>query len=262
MRLLITILIFATGYSVALGQVQSLTGFIYDHKSQLPLHGAHVGNHTKAILATTDPYGGFSLPGSVGDSVSISFVGYAQLDFIVTKEDLEEGSIFSLKPSKTLLGEVVVTPFPDYIRFKEMILEVDPVDSNISVIIPKVGPYAFYDPREAPLTQDLLAPSIGVSFDIEGLTKKGKEKKKLKKKITLEKKWGQARAKFNREWVGDITELEGDQLTDFIDFCDFSLKYILETHLIEIKDEIMAQLELFKSEIVSDLDENQYSPGS
>ena len=239
---------------------QGLKGYVEDGTTHLSLHGAHIQNLTSKKLVTTAPNGTFDLPVEVGDSLLITYIGYEDYSLVVEDELLEERLFISLKPAEVTLDDVVVTPFPEYSRFKQMIIDTDPPDSSLTVSLPKVGKYAYYDARTVPIGGDLAALTIGIPFDLEGLTKRGKEKKKLKKKLEMERKWRIARQKFNRDWVGKLTKLEGDELTDFIAFCDFSVEYLVDASLIDIQDHVMTKLEKYQAKNQPKGD--NYSPGA
>ena len=144
-----------------------------------------------------------------------------------------------------------------------MILETEPQDSSLAISLPTVGKYAFYDPRSEPLPlqEELFPPAIAIPVDLERFTKRGKEKKKLQEILEKERQWSLASQKFNRQWVKDLTTLDGDELTDFIAFCDFSVEYINETHLVDLENQIMALLDQFKSQDEDPYD-FPYTPGS
>ena len=54
--------------------------------------------------------------------------------------------------------------------------------------------------------------------------------------------------KFTREWVGENTKLEGDKLTSFIAYCDFSVEYLASATLFDIHQRMMAILPEFLEE--------------
>jgi len=239
-----------------------LKGYIENENTKTPLHGAHVKNLTSRKLTTSGPNGTFDLPVNVGDSIVITYVGYEPFSIVVKDGLLKSRLTISLNLLEVSLEEVVVTPLPEYAEFKQMIIDLDPPDSTLNLVLPKVGVYAFYDPRSAPIgNKEFSPPSVGVSLDFEGLTKRGKEKKKLQKKLASEKKWQLAREKFNRDWVKSLTQLEGVELTDFIAFCDFSADHIIETHIIELKTEILALLKEFKEDQIPS-EKNRRFPGA
>ena len=242
-----------------LAQQGELKGYVEDKTTLLPLHGAHIQNHTTRKLVISDPDGTFILPVSIGDSVVISYTGFYTASFIIDGPSIQTRQFYSLEPSELSLQDVVITPVPEYWDFKKELLNTDPVDSSIKIDVPKVGKYTFYDPRTAPLDGEKDAPMFSIPIDLEKLSKKGREKKKFEKVLQKEQKWKEAHLKFNRDLVAQLTDLEGDELTNFISFCDFSVDHILDTHVLELKEEILALLSEFKSKGSFD---DRYPPGA
>ena len=256
--ILALLLVFIHSYCFA--QQQELKGYIEDQSSVLPLHGAHIQNITSQQLAISAPNGTFSLLVSEGDSIIISYTGYQFHAFKVEAHHIAERQFISLMPDQVILKDVVVTPFPEYWRFKELILETQPVDSSVHINLPKVDKYAFYDPRTASLDGDLGAPTVSIPFDLEKFTKKGKEKKKLKEILERERKWKSAQSRFNRDWVAKLSGLTGDELTDFIAFCNFTADHIIETSLTDLKNQVLVLLEEFRSGL--DSSDGMKNPGA
>ena len=157
-----------------------------------------------------------------------------------------------------MLDEVSVTPLPTYQRFKDLVLETEGADTSFHIELPQVEiPYEPLTAQE--LTDQTLAPSIDVRFSLDGLTKKGKEKKKVAR--MLQKKQVEERAfhKFNRDWIAEQTGLKGDKLTDFIAFCDFTPEYLDKTTLFEIHERMMELLITFKEKHKGD---DHHTPGA
>lgn len=243
------------------GQGEPLEGYIEDQSNFLPLHGAHIQNHSSKKLVISAPNGTFTMPVAIGDSIAISYTGFETQSFVVTQDHIEKRQFFSFKPDEVTLQDIVVTPFPEYWRFKQLILEIDPPDSSLNIQVPSVGKYAFYDPRSTPLNQNLEAPMVRIPFDLERFTKRGKEKKKLAEILAQDRKWKLANEKFNRDWVASLTNLEADELTSFIAFCNFSADYIIETHLVDLKTQVLVLLEEFNSDS-KESGKEHYSPGA
>ena len=258
---LVFLLILLTPAILTFSQQEVFKGFIISTDYDIPLHGAHIKNLSQNTLVTSRLNGTFEIPVFSGDTLEITYVGYQTQLLTIDLNALDNRTSISMQLEKVILDDIVVTPFPEYSDFKQMILELDPPDSSLKIKVPAVGRLAFYDPREAPVVFDPTAPSIAIPFNLEGLTKLGKEKKKYRKVLELEKQWKEAHEKFNREWVAEITGLEGQELTSFIAFCDFSAKYIIETHLIELKEEMLALLDEFQS-TTANMNENRYTPGA
>jgi hypothetical protein len=86
----------------------------------------------------------------------------------------------------------------------------------------------------------------GVLFSVPILSPEEKEMIKLKKILEKEKVQKIINEKFNREIVADLTGLKEEDLTEFIVFCNFSEKYLLETNQYDILVKVLEKLELYK----------------
>jgi hypothetical protein len=78
---------------------------------------------------------------------------------------------------------------------------------------------------------------------------KGIDRQKAFKEIIAKQKEMERiiHAKFNRVLVGDLTQLDGDELTRFIAFCNFSDDYLYETDLFTITEDLYAKLQDFQN---------------
>ena len=248
---------------LATGQELRFHGIITDLESGETVIGVHVQNISQKKLAISNAKGAFILPSEMGDSVLITHVGFDPQVFIMDGRLLAEAQIIRLTPSITSLAEVEVNIFPEYWRFKQMIIDTQPVDSSLQFDLPKVAYSKHMTTSSQQLEEPLLAPTIGIPFDLGGLTKKGKERKKLQLLLRQQYMKDLAYRKFSREWVADATNLSGNELTDFIEYCDFSIEYLNKTPLIDIHKEMMALLQQFKKERPDEGNQkDQYTPGA
>ena len=224
-----------------------MQGRIKDAKTGKVLIGAHIQNISSNKLQVSDQDGRFRMQALEGDTLVISFTGFQTLGWEVEEKWFENETEFELVADTIHLDEVVIGLFPDYARFKQLLLETEPEDTfevyGMSSL-PTFAPSARYAPIQHP---DIVL-AVGFRFNPESLTKKGKEKRKMKEVLErsslIEKSW----KKFNRDWVAEMTQLEGDELTSFIVFCEFSPEYIVETPLFLIHEKMMALLEDFRDE--------------
>lgn len=261
------IFLFAFFLSITLAgfsQRENLLGTVIDSTTGDGLIGVHISNLNSQKLAITSVDGDFTIPIKAADTLIVSHVGYEKAVLIITK-DWSNNLTISLTPQATELEEVRVSILPEYSRFKQMIIETQPMDSSLVVFgldaIPlDAYPEAANERKVGP--PDLMAPSIGIGFDLGGLTKKGKEKKKLQKILARRELERVAYQKFNRDWVAKETNLTGDELTDFIAFCQFSPEYIVNTRLYDIHEKMMALLIEFKEKRSSQKEDNRFSPGA
>lgn len=183
---------------------------------------------------------------------------------MVNENSPMDSTKFYLLQEAIQLSEVEVNVFPEYSRFKQLVLETQPMDSSHVVFGLDAIPLDAF-PLEANEKKvpppDFHAPAVAIKFDLGGLTKAGKEKKKLEKILAKQEMARTAHRKFNRDWVAKETKLEGDDLTDFIAYCKFTTKYLVETSLFEIHQRMMALLDTFHSD-KSKSDNRSYNPGA
>jgi len=254
-------LIFLLIYYYSSSQSTVLSGYITDKGN--PIHGAHVYNYKTKALTISNTEGKFLMPVELNDSILISHVGYESVHFIADSLLVSETIFISLKANLIMLDEVQVL-LPSYVSFKERILETNPLDSFQVYGLDQVD-YSQVSYPQPPSTKDPEmehgGAGVGIRFDLGGLTKKGKELRKYRKLKERETLIAKANHKFNREWVGQITKLEGDRLTDFIAFCKFTPEYIVSTPLYGIEKNMRRLLAEFKKEKQRSNDEG-YQPGA
>lgn len=244
---------------IGLGQEGELRGIIKEASSEEPMIGVHIRNITAGTFTISAANGTFKIPVSKGDTLLLTHIGYMDANHFIDDTATSGTLEFHLQRGSTELPEVTVTVFPEYWRFKQMVLETEPVDSVITFDLPVVN---YYQPPTIQEKMDpALRPNIGIPFSMDGLTKKGKERKKLQKLLERKTIVDKANLKFNREWVASATKLSGDRLTDFIAFCKFTPEYIAETPLFAIHEKMMALLEDFTKDY-PDEKQNRFSPGA
>jgi len=215
-------------------------GIVKDSLNQQPMTGAHIRNLTAGSLTSTNEHGKFKMPIQVGDTLLLTSVGYQEIMRVADSSWLQEKEIlFLLSTSTVYLDEVVVGQLPEYERFKQMILEEQPNDTVFQVYgMPKV----VVGPKSANPSLTVSGP---VSMLYSAFSKREKEKRKMQQILEKEHIATQARLKFTREWVAENTGLDGDKLTSFIAFCDFSDDYLASETLFAIRERMLELLPVF-----------------
>ncbi len=216
-------------------------GVVVDSVSNERLIGAHIRNVNAGSLTSTNAEGKFRIPGRVGDSVVISSVGYKTLLWVADSSWFNEQEKEFLLPRNTIyLDEVVVGDFPEYGRFKEMVLKEQPKDTTFKVFgVPQV----VMDPYPVLEKNEYLNPVFVFFHPISAMhhsfSKKEKEKRKMQQIRKRKHMTAKAYVKFTREWVAENTKLEGDKLTSFIAYCDFSVEYLASASLFDIQQRML-----------------------
>lgn len=248
-RLIFIALMFFSYYST-IAQRTYVYGVVRDSLTNENLIGVHIKNIDAGSLTSTNEDGKFRMPAQSGDTLVFSSVGHKTLAWIADSSWFASEEIEFLLPVNTIyLDEVVVGEFPEYERFKDLIIKEQPKDTTFEIFgVPQV----VMDPYPQLEKSEYLNPVFmffhPVSAIHHSVSKKEKEKRMMqhirRTKHTTEK----ARLKFTREWVSENTKLEGDKLTSFIAYCNFSDAYLATSSQFAIYELMMDLLPKFLKE--------------
>lgn len=105
------IIIFFLALSTSLqAQETSLKGVITN--GEAPLEAAHILNLSKEVQVISDADGAFEIGASVSDTLVITFLGYSQLNFLVTQAQLNaESNLIEMSKDGIPLEEVTVESY-------------------------------------------------------------------------------------------------------------------------------------------------------
>jgi hypothetical protein len=225
--MIILIILSQLAYSQKKDSTIHFFGNLYDADTFKPIRNAHIININNNRATISDTLGNFDIRLNPGDSLKISSIGYRQKFYQYTGE--WKNDVFESIPLKERIyeiSEVEITPWGTYEEFKERFLNLDRETPR-----EKIHPLAWDFLKERPEEVEPIEPGISspISMIYNLLSQEGKERRKyqeIKKKEPREKK---INSKFNREIVGNLTGLEGEKLDRFMEFCNFTDEYILNT---------------------------------
>lgn len=225
-----------------------ITGTLMDSTNLEPLQFAHVQNIDLALGTLTDRSGRFRIPANEKDTLVFSIVGYQTLAWIITEKHLADTALTFKLPSDTiLLNEVTISELPSEEEFKRRILATKVEDTSFwyhGVANPVFKGDRTLDEKYVSNPLFLLAhPITGWHYKF---SKKEKERRKMHKINQQAFKRGRVEMKFTRNWVGEVTGLEGDVLTDFMSFCDYELDYLEKTPLYMIQEDLLVKFDEFQ----------------
>lgn len=227
---------------------KSFSGTIIDDSLGHTLPSVHLWNESTRTGSISNAAGEFSIHVRGRDTIVFSTIGYHSY-VIVLSPPLNQQAVIGLKPKKYEIGEVVVRRFRNYESFKYQVLHhalPEPVAAQSTSYIKLSSTAAALDQdRERAIKDKVESGRIGY---ITPLGKGVDREKAFKEKIRrLEKRERVIHAKFNRVMVGELTQLEGDQLTEFIALCNFSDEYLFETDFYTIIEAMYVKLEDYLS---------------
>lgn len=229
---------------------QTLTGIVQSSEEGLSIEGAHIVNISKNELAISSQLGNFKIVGEIGDTLVVSNINYIKRQFIVnTKNRIS----ILLTPNLIQLEEVIVSNLPKTANdFRKKLIAMPMQDNG------KFLPYGIKPakPRSEipPLYNRSVNSGVGyvVMNPLKSITRKlsSEFEEKVKyyalkadedDKIIRDKK-------FNRSLVASLSNLDGDELTDFIHFMDLTNSFIQSASEYEIAERIKEELKKYRKE--------------
>lgn len=191
----------------------------------------------------SDTLGYFRIMAGVNDLLLITAIGYYDLPVLLNDSllHMKELRILRLIPRIYPITEVKIGQLGTYEQFKYNLLNLDLPEPEFqlhSSVIPDI--------EKGIDTLNLIGP-LSVMSPISTiyylLSKEGKSLRKLEKITEEEQFLSQVKHKYNREMLKRITGMEGEELYDFITFCNFSREFLLEASEYEIIETILEKLE-------------------
>jgi len=223
------ILIFCLAHaSLSLAQDRVLlAGFLKNQLNEEPVANVHVMNITDSLASISSLEGAFKIPVHLGDSLVFTSIGFHSKALIVTEKELNADYVeVKLSQRQYQLGEVEVNPFGTKDQFRKKFMELEVDDGSIKIVGVQ-GPSK--ERRTIPITEDadeikkakhlFKSPA---SFLYGNFSKDAKMRQKLHRLEAEKAKNQYNNKKFNEDVVHRITQYEGAQLIEFMDYCNFS----------------------------------------
>lgn len=198
-----------------------LKGRLFDQETLKPIPFASILilNKSKGVASSSE--GRFSFPVSLGDSLKISFVGYADYFLEITEaiRDQEEPLSIFMKTEALELGTFEVFGLSEdfYLRRKKLDTLKFELPFNISEF-PLIGP-----------PDEFVPPSyqqFGISISIFNIMEKKPQQARVIRAMKAAESFQKQRkaqrdAVFNKEIVKRITRIDDRVIDEFMDFCNF-----------------------------------------
>ncbi len=228
----LVILSFNTAFS------QQIKGLVLSSQDSLGIEGSHILNITKQRIAISSTLGNFIIRGVIGDTLVISNVNYLTRKFIV---NLKNDITVILNPNTIQLQEVIVSNLP--------VTEADFRQTLIEMSMQGDGKFLPFGLKPAKPMSEI--PPV-YNRDMGGLkyTFSGKKIKEKVKYYKIQADLDNAilrNKKYNREIVASLTELEGDDLTNFIMYMDLDITFITNSTDYEITLKIQKEFETYQA---------------
>jgi hypothetical protein len=224
------------------------SGRIINEQTGTPIKFAHIINQTWSHLAISDTLGYFRIRVRLNDLLIITSIGFYDLPIYIYDSIIAENRlhIYHMIPKIYSLPGVNVLRLGTYEQFKYNFL-------NLQLPQPEhpASTLVLQDIEKGIDTLGITEPaSIGspITAIYNLVSKEGKSLRKLKKLKEEEEFWKQVEYKYNPEMLGRITGLQGPELFEFINFCNFSHKFVLESSEYEIIEKVLDKLKEYREQ--------------
>lgn len=210
--------------------------FLKDASNKKAIGFAHVYNETRKFGAIADSSGYFATNVKVGDTLVCMALGYLGKLHIISLNDTNTSTIFIASRSYEI-EEVSLSIPRTYDEFKVAFMEVE-VDKDRPIrALPKYNPYKTPQLLD---TNVIASPAYFVFHPVSALYYKYSKEEKSKRKVWYlkqqELKQGIVDEKYNRTMITEMTGFEGDELINFMGWCNFSFNYLYGLTPLEIRE--------------------------
>ncbi len=233
------------------GQIDSssigiFSGTIIDDSLEFAIPSVHLWNESARMGSISSDSGEFSIKARGQDTVVFSAIGYySQVVFV--SSSLNQRVVLRLKPKKYEIGEVVFRRFRSYESFKYQVIHLELPESKISVLKEHIEVTSIAAAIEADRERAIKLKLDGFGYTTPPGPGINPLKAFKEKTLKLEKRQRVINAKFNRELVGDITHLNGEELSEFIALCNFSEEYLYAADLPTIIEDLYTKLDDYQN---------------
>ncbi len=201
---------------------------------------AHIIDLRRGHATISDTSGRFQLPVMRNDSIRISAIGYqvkyvSLRRYIPVKDSIKLTVVMKKKIYDLATVDIYQIRWQVFkAEFMETEVEEDKTAKNIKIWMNSLFP-------EGELR--MLYQSGRVGFTIPYTSKDEKQRKKVK---SMERKFNIIQPKFNDKLITELTGLEGEDIKDFIDYCNFQEGFLLYATEYEIAEAIQNKWEQYK----------------
>lgn len=220
-------------------------GKVLDSSTNLPVAFAHVINVNKSIATITDTTGYFRIVMLKSDTIKISSIGYEIKYFILPDSCKSAKQFFTISINPTSYQINTIDIYDQ--RWKAFVYDVS--TTKIKEDETQQRLQLWFD-NLVPVDELVMLATAarGFGFPLNYKTSIDKQLAKveeLKRQAELDKI---AEEKFNIELVGKITKLEGDELVNFMQYCNFDRSFILKRTEYDLIVIVMEIFEIYKED--------------
>lgn len=256
MKKIIATFIFCLVFLCSFAQTKVLSSRVYDGITYQPLGGVSIYNMNTHKFAFSEKDGRFSIAVSMNDTLVFSKSVYRQLVICVDKKVFNGYEDFLLYYKATMLKEVHIFAInSSYEGFKKDIVNLKlpeyykSAEVKLSEFEKANATYNNNGGNVLSLAGSALTSPI--SFLYDKYSHKGKMNRLYSEMLANEDEINRIQDKYNREIVGNLTGLSGDELLDFMMYCRFSYYDLVRMSDEEIRLQILSKFHNYQADKIN-----------
>lgn len=202
----------------------SLNGQLTDSVTKDPLAFASVLVINKNKGIATDLQGRFNIPVTIGDSIKVSSVGYADYTFLVTNEMANSDfiKIIELSQEAFALDDFEIFQLPDDFYLKRKLPDTMPPIQGLGwASLPLIGIPSKYVPTADPQFQ-VFSMAVPIFQETSRNPKQARMIRRMEAALSFKSQRKIEREKyFNKALVKKVTRIDERVIDEFMEFCNF-----------------------------------------
>jgi len=229
-------------------QVRSwMKGRILNAQTDFPMESVHIVNLTGVKGAVSDPDGYFEIPAQANDTLYITYLGFKSEKVRVSNDMIEfPGTVIKLNELAFALEEVVLRPY-----MLTGYLEIDaknlPINNAYQYSISGLERSYEAGNRSPGAVTKVLGAILNPADMLHNLFgKKPSQLRKLKQMKEDDEIRNLLAAKFDRETLSQLLQLEKVDIEDILANCSYSRSFIKTANDLQILDAISSCYEEYK----------------
>jgi len=221
---------------------------VLNETSNRPMESVHVVNLTRVIGTTTDAKGVFEIPVAVNDTLYFSYLGYKPLKVPVNADMIKFGNnTFKLTELAFALEEIIIRPYQltGYLDIDAKNVPINPAGRFSISGLPNSGYEAGNQGRGA------FSKAVGALFNPADFLhnlfgKNPQQMRKLKQMRADDEIKNLLAAKFDREVLSQLLNLQKVDIDEILRNCNYSDVFIKESNDLQILEAISSCYEEYK----------------
>lgn len=241
-------LLFATFYSKAnsLDSLKIVNFRVVNSLSGKPVELAHVVNRTQRVAAIADLLGYFKIPVNIGDTISISSLGYYNQSLYNWGQFGKDSTFYTirLKPRTYEIKELKFSWFSTYDKFLKGFLQLQIPMNKDDEKIARITEYFKRSISKLDL-MDMPQVTSGAMFGKDWLSK---QNEKFVKRLEKERQQRAIERKYSAGIVEALTGLKGNEVFWFMEYCAFTDEYLLRASDYDIRLSILDKFKIYNQD--------------